>query len=268
MEIITGLDLTVEPAKFGGGKDALWNKLKLELSLDCQNRILDRKRWSLELVNPWYDSKSDSLQYRRLSFRNDLYFYPGSPGQEARLRYLRNERITSLGRGVLQQEAEIRYGLRFRQLLSEGYSVELEGVYGTMTEALSNLKSLDIDSRLIGAKLIIRPQRGLQWTLEENLQLDRERVAGVKSTLLRSAPNLQWDFSNQGRAEVTLAWSFVKVAPEGSYLNYRMAQGNKPGDNFEVSANIIYRLGKNLEATLNYNFRAFASGESRHFGKF
>jgi len=267
MEIVTGLDLTVEPAKFGAGKDVLWNKFKVDLSLDCQNRFLDRKRWSPELLNPWYDSKSDSLQYRRISFRNDLYFYPGSPGQEARLRYQRNERVTSLGRGASQEESEIRYGLRFRQPLLGGYSVEIEAAYGTILEELSNLRSLDIDSRFLGAKLILRPQRGLQLTLEENLQLDGERVADVKSTLLRSAPNLQWDFSNQGRADVTLAWSHVKVAPEGSHLNYRMAQGNKPGDNFEISANIIYRLGKNLEATLNYNFRAFPTGESRHFGK-
>ena len=145
--------------------------------------------------------------------------------------------------------------------------MEVVGVYCTILEELSNLRSLHIDSRFLGAKLILRPQRGLQLTLEENLQLDGERVAEVKSTLLRSAPNLQWDFSNQGRADVTLAWSHVKVAPEGSYLNYRMAQGNKPGNNFEISANIIYRLGKNLEATLNYNFRAFPTGKSRHFGK-
>jgi len=267
MEIISGLDLILEPAKFGGGKSNFWSKLKLDLSLDSQNRFLDRKRWSPELLNPWYDSRADSLQYRLIGLRNDLYFYPRSPGQEVRFRYQRNERVTSLGRGVSQEEAEIRYGIRFRQPLSGGYSAELEGLLGTIMEELSNQKSLDIDSRFVGAKLIIRPKRGLQWTLEENLQLDKEKVSGVKSTLLRSAPNIQWDLSNQGRADLTVAWSHVKVAPQGSYLNYRMAQGNKPGDNFEISANLIYRLGKNLEASFNYNFRAFPTGKTRHFGK-
>ncbi|MBD3169851.1 MAG: hypothetical protein GF307_10240 [candidate division Zixibacteria bacterium] len=246
--------------------DDFLSKIELETELNFLQKTEETGVKILDMINPWRDIERELIVNEQLVFIQDLYYVPGKKSsiRDIRLRYGQNRSLSG-GGSFAGEFDDRRYGaLRLRGYLGGGFSTVAE--YTRERRIVVGITDLTLDSDIINPDLIYSPVNALEVGMGLKYRQDRENLDDFVVNLFSVLPHARWNFSEKGRvdlnSEIIRVWS-----DEREFFSFRIAEGNRVGENYRVSIRGIYKIGDNSTGELVYNFRKLANEDGRHFAR-
>jgi|GEM_PF-3653750 len=199
--------------------------------------------------------RGDSTLYGTSTFRQDLHYRKGDRDYSLRLSFndnrSLNNRLVSAGERLTRQE----YALTLWKSLSASLTLQSAASYSWENRWLAEIIQRDLSFNGWENILIKQISRPLEIRAAIELKTAREKVEDLSSFSLTITP--QADYALFGRGRISGQVSYTGVYSSSETLPYEMTQGKGKGDNYEWALQASYRVGKNLNLSLNY------TGESK-----
>ena len=241
-------------------------QFKSETSLDFNQRSEETGIKFVDMINPWRNMNPALLVSEQLRFIQDVYLLPVNTKikREIRLRYAQTLIVASGGSFESDFDDKRSAAARLRQSLGKGFSLEAE--YTREHRLVAGIAELRMDSDLLVPDITFTPNAGLEIGSGLKYRRDREVIDEFTVILYSLLPHIRWNFSQKGRFDFNA--EIIRVlSPDAQFFNYRIAEGNRAGENFRLTVRGLLRLGENSVGELTYNFRKRPDEKAMHLAR-
>ncbi|MFC1726423.1 hypothetical protein ACFL4T_12415, partial [candidate division KSB1 bacterium] len=127
-----------------------------------------------------------------------------------------------------------------------------------------NRFNIDLSGIKFSDELFYRWKNNIEFHFRNQIGKEENGENDLKVTYFTSAPGVNFYFLNKGRAGIDLEYYRVSVKPFQKYIPYQMAEGRFPGNNYQLSSKVEYRISANISLNIYYNGE-IRGGESRPY---
>ena len=199
--------------------------------------------------------RGDSTLYGTSAFRQEVYYRKGDRDFSLRLSFSDNRSLNNRLVSAGEHWAREEYTLRLWKALGASLALQSAAAYSWENRWLAQIMQRDLDFYSWENILINQLSRPLEIRMTLKMETAKEKVEDLNSFSLMLQPQADYAIFGRGRISGQASWTGVYSQDES--LPYEMTKGSGKGDNYEWSLQASYRLGKNLNLSLNY------TGESK-----
>ena len=218
--------------------------------------------------NRFTDSFNFSLQDSEIvSFGNNydhtLYINQGSTIFNGEIGLRNNQNRIVLISGFEERQRSARFA-KARYNIKKKVDISLEGEQGKKISLAENYeaKNFNIDFYSIKPKMVVRMNKTFRWSLSYIHGFQRN-IQGVEENITKDlGAELTWRRIQKSNLSANLNYVLNDFAgTKGSPVELEMLQGLTTGNNWVWSINYTQRIGKQIDANINYGGRK--SGDNR-----
>ena len=239
-------------------------QLSTETYLAVSEENTGENPWKLYLLYlPAF--RSDSTLYGSSAFRQDFYYRKGDRDYSLRFRFADNRslnnRLVSAGERLVRDD----YAVRLWKSLTPTLSIQTEFACSVEKKWLADQPDRNLHIYTIDHTFIKQIDRSLEMRMNLIAENAEDAVDNLRANTFKLRPILDYSIISRGR--ITLDATWIGVFSDADNLPYEMTKGNGKGSNYDWSARASYRLGKNLNLTVNYTGEAKIGRPVIHTGR-
>lgn len=209
--------------------------------------------------------RSDSTLYGNSSFRQDLFYRRNDRNFNLRFRFndyrSLNNRLITAGERTVRDD----FSLQLWKSLSSQLSMQAAAAHSTEKRWLSAIPDRDLSINSLENVFIQQVSRPLEIRLGLKIEKSQDAIDNISASSYSLHPQADYSLFNKGR--ITVESTYTEVVSDAETLPYEMTSGKGVGSNYEWSARASYKIGNNLNLTLNYNGESKIGRPVIHTGK-
>ncbi len=265
------LHLAVEPTRLitrknkSEAKDLLsWLHSDTYLRLD--NQVAHNFSLGLDFLLPWQSIQSDTSYMENYNFQQELKITPGFTRHYFVLRWQKESQKSSRYISASQTNQNFRQSQSAYLRLGNANLLELKHEYSLKLQEFSGYPS----HRIIGQGYYLtfthRLSNASQYFCKSRCLAEKDQFQNISSSLYSLAPGFIYSPSATIRWRGSLSWT--KVSTGSTYLNWFLAEGKRPGNNFDWDSGLDLRIKDNFQYSASYRGNLLADRSPLHYFRF
>lgn len=197
------------------------------------------------------------------NFDHTLYINQGSTIFNGEIGTRRNQNRIVLISGFEERQRSATFA-KARYNVKKKVDISLEGEQGKRVSIAENYaaKNFDIDFYSITPKVVVRMNKTLRWTLSYSYGNQKNTQGFEENNSQDLGAELTWRRLQKSNLSANLNYVLNEFnGTSGSPVELEMLQGLTTGNNWVWSINYTQRIGKQIDANINYGGRK--SGDNR-----
>ena len=231
-------------------------------SVDEESRIGDP--WKLYVLY-LPEFRGDSTLYGLQTFRQDIHYRKGDRNFSVRFRFTdsRNKTENLVNNSIRSLNDD--YSVTVWKSLSKNSSINSNNGYRVENKWLAGFPWRELSFLTTDNTINRQVTRSIELHLNLKLENASEKVGQVESNSITIKPQIEYSMINRGRVSLFGGWTGVFANKEN--IPYEMTAGQGKGSNYEWGMQAGYRLGENLNLTLNYDGESKVGRPVIHTGR-
>lgn len=112
---------------------------------------------------------------------------------------------------------------------------------------------IDYSGLKITDELFYRWKNNVEFHIRNQFGKENDSGESLKINYLTVSPGVSFYFLEKGRANIDFEYYRVNTRPHREYIPFQMAEGRFPGDNYQLTGKVEYRVSTNISVNLYYN---------------
>ncbi|MFC1541646.1 hypothetical protein ACFL50_04255 [Candidatus Latescibacterota bacterium] len=192
-------------------------------------------------------------------------------GGSVRLRFFRFDTFNGEYVSGAERKGQEELSIRLRLPVTEEYDTEFTVKNAKWRRDMENRSSGNYHVNSVSGNAGISYYPVIRATAGMNLGggIDTDDISSIRARYYTIKPSAAYRFTGKGRIESSYALTSVKLDnfKSGMRLPYTMAQGQKNGQNHDISVIFDYRLSDRMNLIVTYTGRKFAGEKFENYGR-
>ncbi|MFC1551656.1 hypothetical protein ACFL6P_03715 [Candidatus Latescibacterota bacterium] len=204
-------------------------------------------------------------------FQEDITVPISDGAGSVRIRFFKFDTFNGEYVSGAERKGQEELSIRMRLPVSEKYDTEFTLKNSKLSRSMENRSSGDYRVRSVSGDAGISYYPIAKTTLGMNLGggVDNDGISTIRARYYTVKPSAGYRFSGKGRIETSYALTSVSLDnfKNSMRLPYTMAQGQKNGQNHDISLIFDYRLSERMNLIITYTGRKFADQNFENFAR-
>lgn len=270
LDLTKSIRLMFSPHKVSSGDKgkSFWTRAGKVLASDSfvglRGNFTSRKSAGSYFLYPLVSLPNESILSQNMTVRHDLYLFPTRRSLTFRIRWEQttddDRLISDRGRHQrrLKQELLLKSRLSTRHFLES--QIGREEINESSEGTLKNI----IQGRSVTFGFTRRQALTLELKMAAEYKRRDEQIKRIGVEFYSLSPELIWSLLAQGRLRAQLRWIRLSSAPKEASLPYVLADGKRPGENYDWRLFLDYKWNRYLTTSVIYSGESIPTREAKH----
>ena len=248
-------------------KNNLFSKILQAINTETSWRVAENSRETniskIYLLNLSSFLQDSTTIQGTNSFTQDFYLYKNKRDFSLRLRYIQQRSLNEFSSGIersylRERSMKLRLGL-IKEILNQ---TEYINKNDYVNAPIVSNRNREIVNNEINTDFSFRPYNQIELGLKiiSGVSDDYYPENATKISYNSQVIRINYSLFNKGRIRLEIERSEFTVNTEENYIPFEITKGNVIGKNYIGRVNFEYKIGTNLQTTLNYVGRFHGSG--------
>jgi len=269
LEAVTALSLSLRFERRPNRKGKWYQRIGARTVLEVDEKSRDAKRSNLYFVRMSSFRRAGVTLTGKLRVSQTISFFPLSRTLDLDVNLRQVNTMTDLASGLQSSESQI-LSVRFRRALGQRWNTRVEYLRSGEESASTSFssRSYKIITNQISPGVSLRVREPLQISATLHLSRKNDRTSDTSASLVRVPVDGQYSSTSRMLIRGGLEFSHVSLDGISTGLQeYELTEGRGMGDSWLWHVSINARVTDIVTATIGYDGRAPAAGQTIHTGR-